>query len=68
MQSMTHELTGEVQERASATANIIVSSLIRLQREHGPLAVSEAWRLVISALPCDEKRLALLMVLAAIPL
>jgi len=56
-------LTDEQREHAAATANMVAAAMARLDREHGEGAVMEALRLIISALPSDERRQAIIAAL-----
>ena len=62
---MTPQLTPEQKEQAAATANLVAAAMARLDREHGEAAVMEALRLIISALPSDERRQAIVKALTA---
>ena len=58
-------LTTEQKEQATATANLVAAALARLDREHGEATVMEALRLIISALPSDDRRKAIIGALMA---
>lgn len=58
------ELTPEQEEKAAATANLVAAAMARLEREHGERTVMEALRLIISALPSNERRLSIIKALS----
>jgi hypothetical protein len=61
----TEELSAEQKEMAVATANLVVTAMVRLERDCGERAFMEALRLIISALPSNERREAIMRALAA---
>jgi predicted protein tyrosine phosphatase len=62
---MSDELSAEQREMAAATANLVVTAMVRLERDCGERAIMEALRLIISALPNNERRVAIMRALAA---
>jgi hypothetical protein len=60
----TEELSAEQKEKA-ATANLVVTAMVRLERDCGERAIMEALRRIISALPSNERREAIMRALAA---
>lgn len=53
---MQFELTNEQREKAMATANLVAATMVRLEREHGEAAMTEAMRHLCSAMSSDERR------------